>query len=378
MDFSYRRLYYLDNLKVSLIILVILGHISVTYGPVGFWYYYERTGGFSSYFLAFFTAFIQTFIIGLFLLIAAYFIPPSYSRKGPKLYIADRLKRLGIPLLCYILIVSPILVYVNEHIIGQGQANFLDFYINTIIRGGYFITGPLWFLQALLVFTLTYLVIRGIRENYFNKSLKNIKLGFPSNFSIFIFIIIIAAASFGLRIWFPIGSTAGNLQLSFVPQYLAMFVIGILAFHNQWLKKLEAKKAILWSAIALAAVPFWPAIINYNQGFEHMAPAAGGLSWQSLCYSIWEALVGVGLTMGLIYFFKMRFNFRGRIIKWMAHNAYATFVVHPLIIVPLTYLIRDLGIDSLLKFLIIGLVGIPLCFTAGMLLKKIPGAKTIL
>ncbi len=378
MNQAYRRLYYLDNLKVLLIILVILGHVSVTYGPVGFWYYYERTEGISAYLLAFFTSFIQSFIIGLFLFIAAYFIPTSYRRKGPIPYVAGRLKRLGLPLLAYVLIISPLLVYTNRLVTGTADASFFHFYWHTIIRQGQWITGPLWFVQALLVFTMTYLVARAVAENYLNIRFKGPAIALPSHPWILVFVAGLAAVSFGVRVWFPIGSTTGNLQLSFIPQYLAMFVLGILACGNRWLDQLSLKKTLPWAAAAIAAVPFWPLVIGYGQSFEEMAPVAGGFGWQSFAYSLWEAVVGVGMAMGLLYFFKRKANFQGKVFKHLSRATYAAFIIHPLVILPLSYMLKEVPMGPLPKFIAVGLAGVPLCFGAGILLKKIPGLSGIL
>ena len=51
------RKLYIDNLKTFLVTLVVLLHIAVTYGPIGFWYYYERTILLSTYLLGFFVSF---------------------------------------------------------------------------------------------------------------------------------------------------------------------------------------------------------------------------------------------------------------------------------------------------------------------------------
>ena len=45
-------------------------------------------------------------------MISSYFTPGSYDRKGPGPYVLDRLKRLGIPLLFYIVVIDPLLSYV--------------------------------------------------------------------------------------------------------------------------------------------------------------------------------------------------------------------------------------------------------------------------
>ena len=43
MKYTKSRKLYIDNLRTFLVTLVVLLHIAVTYGPIGFWYYYERT-----------------------------------------------------------------------------------------------------------------------------------------------------------------------------------------------------------------------------------------------------------------------------------------------------------------------------------------------
>ena len=113
MEISDKRLLYIDNLRIFLIALVILIHIASTYGPIGFWYYFERTGLASTYILAFWVSFNQAFLIGLFLMISAFLTPASYNRNGADAFIRGRLKRLGIPLLFYIIVISPLLLYLN-------------------------------------------------------------------------------------------------------------------------------------------------------------------------------------------------------------------------------------------------------------------------
>ena len=50
-----------------------------------------------------------TFFMGFFFMIASYFTPRSYDRKGAKVFLFDRLKRLGIPLLFYAFIVDALI-----------------------------------------------------------------------------------------------------------------------------------------------------------------------------------------------------------------------------------------------------------------------------
>ena len=78
-----RRVAYLDNLRVLLVVLVILHHFGETYTDVSEWYYEEPPSDpVSSVFLLFVMAVNQAYFMGLFFLIAGYFVPPSLVRKG--------------------------------------------------------------------------------------------------------------------------------------------------------------------------------------------------------------------------------------------------------------------------------------------------------
>ena len=77
------RLYFVDNIRVFLTILVILHHLMITYAGTGSWYYYEgREDGITRFVGSWFGSINQAYFMGLFLLISAYFVPGSYDRKG--------------------------------------------------------------------------------------------------------------------------------------------------------------------------------------------------------------------------------------------------------------------------------------------------------
>ena len=97
-----KRLWYLDNLRIFLISLVVLFHLSITYGAPGDWYYNEsQPEGLLILPLAMFVATNQAFFMGLFFLISAYFTEGSFTRKPTGAFLVDRFRRLGIPLVVF-------------------------------------------------------------------------------------------------------------------------------------------------------------------------------------------------------------------------------------------------------------------------------------
>ena len=106
------RLLYNDNIRIFLTILVILHHLMIIYSGNGSWIYNENlqdtvTGTVGRWFCSV----NQSFFMGLFLFISAYFVPGAYARKGSSRFLVDRLIRLGIPLVIYGWIIRPLWIY---------------------------------------------------------------------------------------------------------------------------------------------------------------------------------------------------------------------------------------------------------------------------
>jgi peptidoglycan/LPS O-acetylase OafA/YrhL len=93
-----KKILYIDNLKVGLMCLVVVQHALITYGVKAGWYYTERTTLNGAIIPMDLLAVInQSFFMGLFFFLSAYFMPGSYDKKGAARFVKDRLVRLGIP-----------------------------------------------------------------------------------------------------------------------------------------------------------------------------------------------------------------------------------------------------------------------------------------
>lgn len=105
---------FIDRLRVALTALVVFHHAAITYGAVGGWYWAEVENhgdlSLSSKILTLFCAVNQAYFMGFFFLLAGYFTPPSYDKKGPRQFFTDRLIRLGVPLLIYAFFLHPVTI----------------------------------------------------------------------------------------------------------------------------------------------------------------------------------------------------------------------------------------------------------------------------
>ncbi len=375
---------YIDNIRVLLISLVVVGHMAITYGaPLGDWYYREEGQVEPVY--AIVTLFLlgigASFLLGLFYLIAGYFSPHPYERKGAKRFITDRLLRLGLPLVFYALVINPLVTYwaaVQGGYVGSFPG-YVSTHLPTLSRAS---VGPLWFVEALLVFSIIYVVVRLLFSVKPDPPESKVNRPVPGNGSIFLFALCLGLVTFIVRIWAPFGWWLEPIhqEPAHLPQYVALFAIGTSAYQNDWFTGLRAAQARIWGWIALALVPGLPllAIAAGALRGEFNPAVTGGLTWLSLAYSSWEALIGVALLIWVFAWFRGRLNHQGSLVRVISPATYAVYLLHPLIIVPLALALSQLRLSLELKFILFTPPALAICFLAGHLVRMVPGIRKIL
>jgi glucans biosynthesis protein C len=374
------RIYFLDNLKVLLTVLVVLHHTAQPYGPGGSWMIASDPNRTIIDFivLGLFMAVNMSFFMGFFFMISAYFLPGSLDRKGPAKFMKDRLVRLGVPIPIFMFGVFPAIGYLLYHF-GQPLFNFYLNYINILNPQYKLNVGHLWFLVLLLIFSVVFVAYWHVKR----PTLKAKKV-FPGNVAILAFVMAMALISFIVRIWAPINYWL-PLQL-FEPfhfiQYIMLFSVGIIAYREGWIDAIPEATAKLWAKIAILMIILLPIVIVVTNGKQFSGDFkmfSGGLTLASLIGSIWEAFLCVSMCIVLLALFKNRFSSQGRIAKVMADNSFTVYLIHVPIIVFLQYLLIGIMIDPLIKFAIVGAIGVPLVFTfSHFVIRRLPYAKYIL
>jgi glucan biosynthesis protein C len=376
------RLYFVDNIRILLTVVVIMHHTMIAYGAMGFWYFIDpHTDEFTSIVLSIVTIFDQGFFMGLFFFISAYFVPGSYNRKGPSKFLKDRFIRLGIPLFLFVIFVNPVLAYIL-FIQPKSEITFPEFYLSFFqswVRFGEFIggNGPLWFVLALLIFDVFYTFWRQI---YKGNIMKEPTKKPPTNFQITIFAIIMSIFTFFVRIFFPAagGDDFFNIQLCYVAQYIIMLILGTVAYNRDWFRNMPDSQGKVWLIIVLILIIIFFPIVILLGALENNA-FNGGLTWQSLLASTWESFYCMGMCIGLVVLFRKRLNTQGNISKSVSQNAYTMYIVHAPVLVSIALLFALILMPALLKFVIVFPIVLGLCFLIShFVLRRIPGTKRIL
>jgi hypothetical protein len=109
-----------------------------------------------------------------------------------------------------------------------------------------------------------------------------------------------------------------------LPQYAALFIVGVLAFRSDWFLRMPTTLGIIWFGIALIAAS--GVYVAYMGGVLSKLMATGGFNLSSLTGSIWETTIAAGSSVGLIVVFREMFRRRCRLLDTMAAASFASCI----------------------------------------------------
>ena len=338
-----KRLYYLDNLKVCLTVLVIMHHAGQAYGHGGDWAYTPSNPAEYMPWIWHFFSTNAAFFMGLYFFISGYFVPRSFDKQGSKQFVHKKLLRLGVPLLFMGSIIS----------ILSGKPEI----------------GHMWFVESLLVFCLIYALIRQwvrpINEACNSK---------PTIIGLLVVALLMGVGSYFIRqvspqdhwIW-PFGIIPLPIEPAHYLQYIMMFVLGILAYRFQWLDKMSNSVGLTALLIGIAL-----AIGNYLRD---------GGPWDAFVwqwFGFYESLMCVFISFGLIWLFRESVSTTSRLWQWCAAQSYGAYVFHLLLMIVLQNAMDSIWMGAFGKFMFIGVVTTVLSFLLTWMVKRIPGFKKVL
>ncbi len=381
------RLGFVDNIRWTVIALVVLVHACVTYSGVGSWFYLEPTnpGVVGGLLMVVVETFSQAFFMGILFFIAAAFIPASYDRKGFGRFVLERLLRLGVPALIFMLLLDPLCNLIK--IAGGGsrltQGRYLAHYLAGLQSGRFFEwSGPLWFAVALLGFSILYALGRlvvdvALRTPTAGRQPRPVAPLSPRavNIAAVVLIVGLTLASFFMRMVQPIGTSVMNMQLGYFPQYVILFVLGLRAGRSGLLRSLPRRAGRLWLAVAFpVGLAAWLLVMGFGGALSgNLEPYMGGWHWQALGYAAWEAFVCVAISIGLLVLYRERVSSPTPVTALLSRTSFGVYVFHAPILVGVSMLLRTVEMYAPLKALAAAAVAWLLSLAVAWLVRAVPG-----
>jgi peptidoglycan/LPS O-acetylase OafA/YrhL len=366
---------YIDRLRSVMTALVVLHHTAITYGGAGGWFWREReiSGTLSSLLLTLFCATNQAYFMGFFFLLAGYFTPRSLERKGYAGFLRDRMLRLGLPLLAFIVILGPLTAGIATWEEGKGFWPTIAW----LWEHRRIINGPLWFAEALLIFSLVYCGWRAA----FGMPLAGggrAEKAVPGFGKWLLGALGTALGALAIRQFVPVGVNVIGLQLGYFAAYTFLFAVGIAAWGHDWLRRLGWKQARPWVIIAVLAWPAMAAAIIVARGAGDAGSFVGGFSWPAVLYACWEPLVAWGAMATWLLLFRERMNAPSRLWEWLDRRAYAAYILHPPVLVGIALALHGWVAPPLVKFAVTGGLTIAATWLVSDPFVRMPGLRRVL
>jgi hypothetical protein len=377
----------MDNLKIFFVVLVIFTHVMVTYGGRGSWYYYATLNEtfpvdiittIVLYMIAGIAAIFLPSIMGLFFLMGGYFSPRSLEHKGVTSFWKERILRLGIPVLLYVVLINPMFYYLLavQGILPWSSSliagSFVEYYLGNfqslsgIVQ---FITtfSITWFLVVLLIFTAVYTI--WTKSGSLHQRIPE-ELSIPKFIYLLLLALVLGILSFLVRIPFPIEQWPLGLPIGYMIQYFMMFCVGVIAVRYGWIHQMRRHHVKVWAITIFAVV-----MLYFTYFFVFVGVDAdytlffGGPNQEALVFALVDNIICMGMIFVLIKLFYAKFNTGGNVQKILADNSYLVYLIHPFIVIPISLALAPVFLSPLVKLAIVVPTSIILCYLIAFLIR---------
>jgi len=352
-----KRMYFLDNLKAFVILLMVVFHVGLGYmsPPIEWWYVNDTQ---KSGFFNLFVMETDVYIMPIMFLLAGYFALPVLIKKGTVEFWRDKFWRIVLPWVGGVLLLAPPIAYSIIFSRTPTPPSFFSFWGNEF-WGDFFQHAHYWFLGILTVFFLILTVLYKLNPHYFQKSFQGEK---PSNGFFLLFVLLSALPFFLAKLVFPSDLWFNKWYIiSFQPERIGLlacyFGLGVYAWKNAWFTSEGYNPKVLgWS---MAAIIMLFVFLAYRIAFTfgpNVLPiykAGHALVFSVFCLTATFA--------GIAVFHKF-INSDAYLWRRLAANSYIIYYIHQFIVIPLAYTVQQLQVNVWLKYFGVAITAVILCF----------------
>lgn len=366
------RLVYVDNLKVLLIAAIIAAHAVLGYAATtDAWSWSdvrEVTLSAATESVLLLTFALTALVIPLLFLVAGLLTPRSLERKGTATYVRDRLLRLGVPFVVFALLLWPLLEYALFRTLGDAPGLW------TYLRAeGTLDTGVLWFVGALLVFSLVYAGWVHLRRGRPGPA------GTPPLGAghLLALAAAVTVTTFLVRLVLPLegDNPVVDLNLWEWPACIALFGLGVAASGQKWLTAVpdrlrrHCRTAALVAGVAIGALLVSSAVLGIDQ--EQLT---GGWRWPALAFAACESAIAVFGAVWLLGVAQRHLDRRLPLVGPAARrSAYGAFMLQGPVLLGCALALRSVPLPAEVKALLVGTAAVAGSFAlAWLLIRRVP------
>lgn len=324
------RVYYLDALRSTLMLLGVVVHAANIFAPGEPWKIYSKD---SIEFAHFISGSIHVFRMPAFFVISGYFCALALRHYRPENFLKRRVQRLAIPLISTALLLNSLEISVLVHD-GWQKLTLHEYFLDGVW------VSHLWFLINLLVYTCGAVILYAyLREpvHYLGGCLGKLISSMPMVLLFALMPIYTLALLATNKVGFPLyANLAGLIDFYTLLYFLPFFIFGtVLGAKRECLTRFE--KTSFWIPILLIISVIAMILID-NARF-------GTLMHRIADTYLLELITW--LSMSLCFYVFCRYcNHRSKVWSYLSDASYSVYLFHHLIVILLGILAIRMGLNS--------------------------------
>jgi glucans biosynthesis protein C len=355
----------LSNLRAVTILIVITFHSILAYlaslpaGPYPFdsapyrWVAFPVVDSQRWFGFDLFCAWLNLSMMALMFLLAGLFTAPSLAAKGPWTFLADRFRRIGLPLLPAVILLAPLTYYAAFRTTAADPS--FSAYVQSLLALPFWPTGPQWFLWELLAFTLVAALLYRVAPGVLLALARGAAALAGNPFRFYVALVAVSAVAYvPLTLFYSQWSWTNFGPVAFETTrpllYLVFFFAGA-ALGARGLGRglldcegLLARRWWAWLLLTFAGFSIWGIASSVTLGDWDQVPVAIKLA----------AALGLlmGCASGCFFMIGTALRFlrkRRRVLDSLSQNAYRIYLLHYLFAIWLQYALLGVELPAIAK-----------------------------
>jgi hypothetical protein len=319
-------------------------------------------------------------LMQLMCFLSGVFVWPSLKRKGAKVFLLDRVVRLGLPFVFGVCVLSPV-THFPVYLVGAVDPSWTAFWSHWIALP-FWPAGPLWFLWFVLVLNTAAAALYQFvpRSGRLLEGIAAYAGDHPERF--FIGLVVVSAlaylpmaAVFAPWYWIEVGPFA--FQPAIAPQYTVYFfaglAVGTLGIDRGFLAAdaMLAQRWAPWLVGALSAFALWVAAAGLiESGYDTVI--------LHLVRELSFVLFAASACLGSIAIFLRFATVRRPLLGAISDNAYGIYLFHYLFVIWTQYALLALDLPAIVKGLLVLAITLTLSWAVAAVISGLPAGARLM
>ncbi|WP_378954538.1 acyltransferase family protein [Pelosinus sp. sgz500959] len=350
------RMYFLDNLRAFIVLLVIIFHVAIGYmAPAPQWWYVIDTQHNPIFNL--FVMDTDVFIMPIMFLIAGYFTVPVLQKKEISTFVREKFFRIVLPWIAGVFLFAPAITYMIWYSRTSTPPAYLSYLGTLFFTDVNFNHAHYWFLGDLAWFYLVSTIIYKVNPSMFQRKIEKSD---PSIGFFLLFGLLTAVGFFIPNLFFHADAWLSKLYvISFQPSRfflcLSYFALGIYGWKNQWFtERGYMPRFACWGSLGIIMMLVFT---YYRITFMDTTPIT-----LKAGHALVHSFFCLTAAFGLITFFQKYVNSKAYLWRRLSANSYTIYYIHQGIVLPIAYMMQKIELSVWVKYFSVSITCVIVCF----------------